>query len=126
MFSLSFVDKLHKEIIKSTGGSYGISDENILKSSLEQPFQTFEGKDLYKTTLEKASKLLELIIKNHPFIDGNKRIGYVLYRLFLEENGYIINATEEEKYQFIINIASGKMSYEEILNWTIEHTRKWI
>ena len=126
MFSLSFVDKLHKEIIKSTGGSYGIRDENILKSSLEQPFQTFEGKDLYKTTLEKASKLLELIIKNHPFIDGNKRIGYVLYRLFLEENGYIINATEEEKYQFIINIASGKMSYEEILNWTIEHTRKWI
>ena len=123
MFSVDLVKKIYNEIIKTTGGSFGIRDENLLKSSLMTPFQTFEGKEIYKTPEEKASKMLELIIKNHPFIDGNKRTAYVLFRLFLEINGLKLIASQDEKYEFIMKIASGKIGYKDILNWTKEHTK---
>ena len=123
MFSVDLVKKIHAEIIKTTGGSFGIRDENLLKSSLMTPFQTFGEKELYKTPEEKASKLLELIIKNHPFIDGNKRTAYVLFRLFLEINGLKLIASEDEKYELIMKIASRKLGYKDILNWTKEHTK---
>ncbi len=124
MFEIEIVKQIHNEIIKETGGFYGLRDENLLTNSLKTPFQSFQGKDLYPTTEEKAAKLLELIIKNHPFVDGNKRTAYVLFRLFLEENNLIIKASEEEKYKFIMSIASGKLKFEEILNWVKIHTEK--
>lgn len=124
MFEIEIVKQIHNEIIKETGGFYGLRDENLLTSSLKTPFQSFQGKDLYPTTEEKAAKLLELIIENHPFLDGNKRTAYVLFRLFLEENNLIIKASEEEKYKFIMSIASGKLKFEEILNWIKIHTEK--
>ena len=123
MFSVDLVKKIHVEIIKTTGGSLRIRNENLLKSSLMTPFQTFSGEELYKTPEEKASKLLELIIKNHPFIDGNKRTAYVLFRLFLEINGLKLIAPEEEKYSFIMKIASGELEYEDILRWVKEHIK---
>ncbi len=126
MFSLKFVKNFHKEIIENTGGSLGIRDENILESSLKVPFQTFGNEELFSTPIEKASKLLELIIKNHPFVDGNKRTGYVLFRLFLEINGFKITATEEEKYKFIMDIAYRNIKYQEILKWTEKHTKSSI
>nr|WP_297452980.1 type II toxin-antitoxin system death-on-curing family toxin [Persephonella sp.] len=124
MFSPKLIEEIHKEIIRSTGGSFGIRDENLLESSLKVPFQTFGKEDLYKTPIEKAAKLLETIIKNYPFVDGNKRVAYVLFRLFLEENGYVLTATEEEKYNLIMSIASHKISYKQIIEWTRKHSSK--
>ncbi len=117
MITIEEVLKIHIIIIEKFGGMEGIRDKNILDSALNRPFQTFEGKDLYPTSIDKASALIESVVKNHPFIDGNKRTGYVLMRLLLLNNGLDIQATRNEKYDFVIEIANGKFDYEHIKEW---------
>jgi death-on-curing protein len=72
---------------------------------------------LYPSIIEKAASLLESLLANHPFVDGNKRTGYVLMRLFLKKNGMDIVADEETKYQYLIDVASGVKRYDDILIW---------
>jgi len=117
------VEQIHKLLIDTFGGSHGIRDLPALESALARPFQTFDNKELYLTPVDKAASLIESILKNHPFIDGNKRTGYVLARLRLLQNGQDINASEQEKYDFVINIASGKMRFEEIASWLEKHSK---
>ena len=124
MISIKEVEEIHKLVIEMFGGSHGIRDYNALDSALARPFQTFDNKDLYSGTIQKAASLIESILINHPFIDGNKRTGYVLLRLFLIQNGIDIRANQEEKYEFVIGIASGKIKYEGILDWLQQHTTK--
>lgn len=79
--------------------------------------QTFEGNELYPSPEEKAAALLESIVINHPFFDGNKRLGYVLMRLILMESGKDIEATQEEKYQLVISVAKGELNSIGITQW---------
>lgn len=118
MIDIEEVLRLHEIAIEKFGGSKGIRDRKLLESAINRPFATFDGEDLYKTGEEKASAVLESIVKNHPFHDGNKRTGYLVYRLYLLSEGYDIQATQEEKYQFVVNIASGKMKFDDIVAWT--------
>ena len=122
MIELEEIEQIHKTLIEFFGGSQGIRDLSALKSALARPFQTFENKDLHPTPIYKAAALIESILINHPFIDGNKRTGYVAMRSFLIYNGFDIEATQDEKYQFVINIASGKIRLEEIIEWLESHT----
>ena len=124
MISIKETEEIHKLVIEMFGGSHGIRDYNALNSALARPFQTFDNKDLYSDTIQKAASLIESILINHPFIDGNKRTGYVLLRMFLIQNGVDISATQEEKYEFVIGIASGKIKYEQILDWLQKHITK--
>jgi len=117
------VEQIHKLLIDTFGGSHGIRDLPALESALARPFQTFDNKELYLTPVDKAESLIESLLKNNPFIDGNKRTGYVLARLLLLQNGQDINASEQEKYDFVINIASGKMRFEEIASWLEKHSK---
>jgi death on curing protein len=117
MITLSQAGQIHTILIDRFGGARGIRDQRGLLSALARPFQTFEGKELYETVIEKAAALIESILQNHPFVDGNKRTGYVLMRLMLLENGYDIEASEDEKYDFVIAIASGDIRYEAIVKW---------
>jgi death on curing protein len=117
MISSIDAQRIHKILIEKFGGSPGIRDPGGLSSALSRPFQTFEGKDLYPSTLHKAACLIESILMNHPFIDGNKRTGYVLMRLFLIQNALDLKVGEQEKYDFVISIASGNKRYEDILRW---------
>ena len=117
MISLKLAKELNEIIAKASGGSAGIRDEGSLLSALNRPFQTFDGQDLYPTAIEKSAAIVESIIINHPFIDGNKRMGYAFMRLLLSEEGYELKASENETYNFIIAIAEGKMNSEEIINW---------
>jgi death on curing protein len=117
MIDVETAIKIHNILIERFGGSFGIRDKNLLESALARPFQTFDKKDLYKTPIEKSAALIESIINNHPFIDGNKRFGYVTMRLFLMEEGLDIEATEDEKYNFIIAIAKGDFKYPDICLW---------
>ena len=121
MIELEEIEQIHKTLIEFFGGSQGIRDLSALKSALARPFQTFENKDLHPTPIYKAAALIESILINHPFIDGNKRTGYVAMRSFLIANGLDIDATQEEKYEFVINIASGKIRLEEITEWLASH-----
>lgn len=113
-------EKLAKEInliiAEFSGGSSGKRDNNGLLSALNRPYQTFDGIDLYPTGIEKAAAILESIIINHPFIDGNKRMRYAFMRLLLAEDGFDMFAPEDEIYNFVISVSEGKLNTEEITN----------
>ncbi|MBQ7706130.1 MAG: type II toxin-antitoxin system death-on-curing family toxin [Selenomonadaceae bacterium] len=112
--------KLHSDLIKIFGGIEGIRDENLLDSAIETPFQTFGGQDLYPTLIEKAARLCFGLIKNHPFLDGNKRIGTHAMLVFLEINKVKISYTEEELIEIILGVADNSVPYEKFLNWLEE------
>ena len=116
---------LHKCIYDRYGGSYGVRDEGLLDSALEAPFQTFAGQDLYPTDMDKIVRFGYGLIGNHPFHDGNKRIGALTLLTLLELNGYSIDSTNKEFADIIYSVASGSegKDYEELLNWVREHTR---
>ena len=124
MIELKDVLTIHKILIDQFGGSSGVRDLEALESALARPFGTFDNLEFYPSPEEKSAAIIESIVKNHPFVDGNKRVGYVLMRLFLLEEKIDIEATEEEKYQFVIGIASGKLDFESILNWIKNHSKK--
>lgn len=124
MIHLDSVLQIHEEAIKKYGGINGIRDQNSLESAINRPFQTFDSEDLYPTPEEKACAILESIVKNHPFLDGNKRTGYILMRLILLQNGLDIKASQEEKYTFVIQLASGVSTYESCLTWIKSHLVK--
>ena len=124
MIPIKEVEQLHRILIDKFGGSHGIRDLTAIESAIARPFQTFDGNDLYPSVLEKAVSLIESILVNHPFIDGNKRTGYTLLRLYLIQNGLDINASQDNKYEFVINIASGSLKYEGILSWLKSNTGK--
>ena len=124
MISVSQVEEIHKILIDQFGGSHGVKDYGALSSALSRPFQTFDAKALYPTAIEKAAALIESILINHPFVDGNKRTGYVLMRLLLIQNGFDINASQDEKYQLVIRIASGKSNFSDIVYWLQHHVKK--
>ena len=121
MISFQEVIVIHSILIEKFGGKQGIRDKNALESALNRPYQTFEGKDLYPSIIEKVAALLESLIKNHPFNDGNKRIGYSISRLILLNNNLDIKASESEKYDFIMQIAENKLEYIHILEWLKIH-----
>lgn len=122
--SLSEVLELHRRIIRQSGGSLGIRDLNAVESALAQPRMTFGGDDLYPTIVDKASALGFSLIQNHPFIDGNKRIGHAAMETYLILNGFEINAPVDEQEQIILSVASGTMERGEFLEWLRMHVVK--
>ena len=112
---------LHSQLIEQTGGSKGVRDYNLLESALETPFQSFAGSELYPTIQAKAARLGYGLIKNHCMIDGNKRIGAHAMLVFLALNGIELSYTQKELYETILDIADGKLEYEGLLSWVLEH-----
>lgn len=117
MIDLNEVEKIHDILLEKFGGAKGIRDKGLLGSSLNRPFQTFDGKELYPTPIEKAAAIFESIITNHPFIDGNKRTAYVLVRLMLKNNNLDIDLGQNDKYDFVIKAASGQLIFDQIKTW---------
>lgn len=112
---------LHTQLIQQTGGSDGVRDYNLLDSALENPFQSFGGEELYPTIQAKAARLGYGLIKNHCMIDGNKRIGTHAMLVFLALNGIELKYTQKELYEIILDIAAGKIGYEDLLQWVLNH-----
>jgi death on curing protein len=115
--------EIHAILIELFGGSNGIRDKELLNSALNRPYQTFDGQELYPSPLDKAAAILESIIKNHPFVDGNKRTGYVLARLLMMSNQLNIDADQEQKYQFVISISTGELNFDQIREWLEKNSR---
>ena len=106
---------------EATGGSTGIRDEGLLDSAPENAFATFDGKDLYPSKEEKGARLGFSLVSNHAFVDGNKRIGIYIMLSFLEMNGIRIQCSDDEIIRIGLSIASGDMTYQELLDWIYQH-----
>ena len=120
-FGYEQVVKIHRSLIAKTGGMDGIRDKNLLDSALKSPFQTFGGRELYPDIFDKAAQLCYSLVENHPFADGNKRIGVHLTLLFLKLNNVNISYSQAELIDFGLGIASGKMDKGEIKDWLLRH-----
>ena len=120
-FSKEKVLLLHQMIAEETGGSIGLRDENLLDSALEGIFAGFGGKEFYPSKEEKGARLGYTLISNHAFVDGNKRIGIYIMMAFLEMNGIRLECTDEEIVTIGLSVADGRMGYEELLQWVIDH-----
>ena len=119
--SLSEILELHERIISSSGGSHGIRDIKTLESSINQPRQTFNQNDLYPDTVSKAAALCFFLVNNHPFIDGNKRIGHAAMETFLILNGYEITAGVDEQEQIMLELASDNTTLQKFSEWLNNH-----
>ncbi len=117
MITKEEVLQIHTEVVKLHGGANGIRDIGGLESAIARPYQTFGSDDLYPSSFEKAAAIGESIIMNHPFVDGNKRTGYVLMETILRLNGYRITSSDDELYSFVINISTGTIKFDEIVSW---------
>ena len=115
------VKLLYQLMVEATGGTFGIRDENLLNSALEEIFQTFDGKDLYPSKEEKGAMLGYSLISNHAFVDGNKRIGVYVMLTFLEVNGIRIDCSDEELITLGLGLAAGEIGYEGLLDWILDH-----
>lgn len=112
---------LHSELVADFGGSDGIRDEAMLDSALNAPFQTFGGVDLYPGVVEKAARIGSGLVKNHPFVDGNKRIGTHMMLVFLKLNNVELEYEDDELITVILSIASGDMDDEKLREWIKDH-----
>ena len=107
----------HEQLISLYGGASGIFDEGLLDSALEQPKAMFEGSYLQDSLAKMAAAYGFHICKNHPFIDGNKRVALVAMDTFLQKNGYEISASEKDVYEVIMKLASGNLTKAELTGW---------
>ena len=121
MILLNEVIQIQELLIEKYGGAKGIRDLSMLEAALNRPFMTFDQKELYVSIPDKACALICGIIQNHPFVDGNKRIGYFIFRAYLLSNQYDIQADENEKYEFVIHIADGSFKIEQTKEWLKKH-----
>ncbi len=117
MILIEDILELHRLSIKFYGGAEGVRDSGLLESAIGRPFQTFGGNDLYATIFEKAAALGESLIVNHPFVDGNKRTGFLAMVALVESEGFRIIASQEEAYTFTIAISTGVKKVDEIVEW---------
>ncbi len=112
---------LHELCQKETGGSRGFREKGMLESAVSSPLQSFDGSDLYLTIEQKAARLGYGLVKNHAFVDGNKRAGAVAMLTLLSLNGIELKYTQKELSDIILAAASGSKGYEDLLAWVIEH-----
>jgi len=112
---------LHRHLVEEFGGSHGIRDEGLLDSALAMPYMTFYGQDLYPSLEAKAAQLCFGLVKNHPFIDGNKRIGAHCMLALLEANNVFLQYEQEELQDCILSLASSELSAEGLVAWIKSH-----
>jgi death-on-curing protein len=123
MILIEDILQVHQFSIDKYGGGTGIREMGSLESAIARPFQTFGGEDLYATIFEKAAALAESLIVNHPFVDGNKRTGFLAMATLLEDDGYFLTASQDEAYTLTINISIGETKFEQIVDWLKQHTK---
>lgn len=122
--TLGEVVELYRSVVQQSGGSAGVRDLGALESALAQPRATFGGQDLHVTLIDKAAALgFFSIILNHPFVDGNKRIGHAAMETFLILNGYEIVANVDEQERTILAVASGEVDCETFAKWREAHVK---
>ena len=120
IFSRPQIVLLHKQLIERYGGTYGIRDERLLDSALNAPFQSFGGIDFFPTVIDKAVRLCVGLVQNHPFHDGNKRIGAMALLVMLDMNHIHLQTDSMELASVILDLASNRIDGDFLLSWVKE------
>lgn len=115
---------IHDRAVKRYGGSHGVRDLGLIESAIARPQATFGGKYLYISLFDKAAALLQSLLKNHPFVDGNKRTALSSSALFLWKNSYRLTNAHKEEVEFAIRVDNGNLTVEQISEWLKEHSVK--
>ncbi len=113
---------IHARLITETGGLHGVRDVGLLSSAVERPRATFTGKDLYPGLFRKAAALMESLIGNHPFLDGNKRTAIAAAGILLLLNGYQLTASQKELETFTLEMALKKRDVRDAAEWFSGHS----
>jgi len=119
--SLAEVLELHRRIVVRTSGPTALRDLGALESAVAQPRASFAGEDLYPDLASKATALAFSLINNHPFVDGNKRVGHAALETFLMLNGYELSAEVDASEKIILTVAAGVAGRDELLEWVRAH-----
>jgi len=115
---------IHSRLIKETGGSPGIHDLSALLSAVGRPQSSFDEEDLYPTLFTKVAALIDSLIRNHPFVDGNKRTGMAAASLFLRRNGYLLETSNAELVRVALGVAQSQLDLDQITAWLKENSQK--
>lgn len=113
---------LHSRLVAETGGSHSVRDLGSLLSAVARPQASFDDQDLYPDLFTKAAALMDSLIRNHPFLDGNKRTGIAAAALFLRINGYRLNAASTELQIFTLDVAQSRQALAEIATRLKNHS----
>jgi death-on-curing protein len=113
---------IHSRLVTETGGSHGVRDLGLLESAVARPRATFDGKELYPDLFTKAAALMDSLINNHPFVDGNERTGITAAGLFLRINGWKLTATLDELETCTLRVATVGMKVAELALWLRDNT----
>lgn len=114
----------HDQLIEITGGDDGILNLGMIESSVKAPLQTFDGREIFPTITEKATRLSFALTVNHGFVDGNKRIGALSLIKVLAINDIELKYTEDELVNIFLKVADNKCNYQQLLNWVNKHLHK--
>ena len=114
--------EIHDYQIAHFGGASGVRDIELLKSAIGMPSATFGGEYLHPSIIEMAAAYLYHLVENHPFLDGNKRVGAMAALIFLDLNGYDFDASDADFTEMVLKVASGKMMKPEISIFLKNHT----
>jgi death-on-curing protein len=115
--------ELHRLMLERSGGATGLRDPDALSSAAAQPRMAFGGQDLYPSLPDKASALAFSIIRNHPFVDGNKRVGHAAMETFLLLNDSELDATADDQERVILGVAAGDVGRDDFTMWVQAHTK---
>ncbi|MEI9811173.1 MAG: type II toxin-antitoxin system death-on-curing family toxin [Acidobacteriota bacterium] len=118
----SEVHAIHEQVLAEHGGASGLRDAKLLATALARPRQHF-AYGAHPSVVEMAALYTAGIVKNHPFVDGNKRTGFVIGILFLELNGQRFTATEEDATQAVLDLAAGVMKESAFTEWFASQSR---
>ena len=113
---------IHARLIGETGGANGLRDLGLLEAAVARPQATFGGDDLYPDVYAKAAALMASLVLNHPFVDGNKRVGITAASIFLRRNGVRLTATNDEVEEHTLAVAQGMLTTDQIAAWFVQHT----
>lgn len=114
---------LHSRLIQETGGAHGVRDLSMLLSAMGRPQASFDGEDLYPDLFSRAAALLDSLIRNHPFVDGNKRTAITAAGLFLRINGQRLLVEDAEMVRFTLACAQSQVPLEDIAGWLQTHSQ---
>ncbi len=115
---------IHQKALALHGGAAGVRDQTLLESALARPRQMHAYAD-HPDWADLSAALTAGVVRNHPFVDGNKRTGFLLGVLFLELNGLEFVATEEDAAQAVLALAAGSLTEGEFRNWLGDNIAGW-